>query len=225
MKFLITILLALLCSPSLIEARGGGHDKITDYDYHDYMNETIQSKTFIRYKDGVATDLVWSFDRSIPGEVLRTDIATISGGDDIVRKATSKFTPTTESFGLVQTERFNTDTVPPALIDMRTFSPPVVFLGDSMVPGSAWASAGEMNSTFNGLSGFIDKREVVGVENVSVTAGSFHDCLKVHVLTLIGTNAQADIEMNWICPDIGVVKSVRGRGTALLELVSVTYNE
>jgi hypothetical protein len=224
MKFLIAILLTLLCSPSLIAAPGGGHHKITAYDYHDYMNEDIQSKTFIRYKDSIAYNLVWSFDRSIPGEVLRTEIATDADGM-AVRKSTSKFTPTTESYGLVQNERFNTDIEPPALADTIHISPPVVILTDSMAPGIAWASAGEMNSTFYGVSYFIDKREVVGVENVSVTAGSFHNCLKVHVLSRIGSNYQADFVMDWICPDIGIVKRVGGRGTVLLDLASVTYNE
>ena len=225
MKILIAILVALLCSPAMVAARGGGHDKLTSYDYHDYLDEAIQSKTFIRYKDGIATDLVWSFDRSIPGEVLRTEIATISGGDDILRKATSKFAPTAKSFGLIQNEHFDTSVSPPALYDTRNYDPPVDILTDSMVPGVAWASAGEMNSTHSGVSYFIDKREVVGVENVNVTAGSFHNCLKVHVLTRIGSNYQVDIEMNWICPDIGLVKRVGGRGTVLLDLASVDYNE
>jgi hypothetical protein len=205
-------------------ARGGGHHKITEYDYHDYTNEAIESKTFIRYKEGIAYDLVWSFDRSMPGEVLRTEIRYDPDGN-INWQATSTFIPTDESFGLVQTEAYDVTQSPPVVSETIMFDPPVVILTDSMVPGIAWASGGEMNSTYSGVNYFIDKREVVGVESITVPFGSFDDCLKVHALSRKGPSFQTDFQLNWICPNIGLVKRIGARGTVMFELSNVTYNQ
>lgn len=224
MKLLVALLVALLCSPSLMAARGGGHHRITEYDYHDYTNQAIESKTFIRYKDGVETQLFWSFDRSMPGEVLRTEIRYDPDGQ-IDWQGTSTFVPSDESFGLVQTEAYDVTQPSPVVSDTTAFNPPAVILTDSMVPGIAWASGGELNSSSAGVSYFIDKREVVGVESVTVPAGSFDDCLKVHVLIRKGSSSQTDFQLNWICPDIGLVKRIGARGTVMFELSNVTYNQ
>ena len=214
MKFLIAILVALLCSPAMVTARGGGHDKVTSYDYHDYLDEAIQSKTFIRYRDGIEYDLVWSFDRSVPGEVLRTAIATDANGDIVVYQ-TARFETTSESFNLVESQRFD-----PSATFTAIFDPPVVKLTDSMVPGIAWASAGEHNSTSGGERYFTDSSEVVAIENVSVPAGSFSNCLKIysqHQYGAVGVHSQ----MDWICPDVGLVKRIHNY--VQIELTSVSY--
>ena len=224
MKFLIAILLALLCSPTLIAAPGGGHHRITEYDYHDYINEDIQSKTFIRYEYGVAFDLVWDFDRSIPGEVLRTETLTDADGN-LKWYTTSKFVPTRKSFNLVQTQRFDHLAMSLEPIETTDIYPPIVILTDSMVPGIAWASGSELNSSSAGVSYNTDKREIVGIESVSVTAGKFNDCLKVHILNRSGFSSQTFSRLDWICPNIGVVKRISGSGRALHDLISVTYNE
>ena len=224
MRFLIAILVALLCSPSLIAAPGGGHHKITEYDYHDYLNEDIQSKTFIRYSLGVAANLVWEFDRSIPGEVLIIDRETDLDGN-LIAYGTRKFVPTRKSFNLVQTQRFNPFTTPPELTDTTKIDPPNAVLTDAMVPGFAWASGGELDSTFGGVGYYTDKSEVVGIESVSVTAGKFNDCMKVHVVSRNGFSGQTFSRMDWYCPDVGLVKRISGTGRALYDLTSVTYNE
>ena len=224
MKFIIAILIALLCSPSLIAAPGGGHHKITEYDYHDYINEDIQSKTFVRYNYGVPFNLVWEFDRSIPGEVLRTETLTDADGN-LTRYSTSKYIPRGKSFNQVQYQNFDPYTTPPTLIDTTDIDPPIVVLTDSMISGTAWASGSELNSTYAGVAYNTDKREVVGVESVSVTAGKFSDCLKVHILSRSGFSNQTFSRLDWFCPDIGLVKRISGSGRAMFDLTSVTYNE
>ena len=222
MKFLIAIVLALLCSPSLIEARGGGQDKITAYDYHDYLNPAIQSKSFIHYQDGVAYDLVWTFDRSNPPEVIRIDEATDTISNVVVRYQARTFTPTAESFDLVQLERYDPAAIPPELYDTVDFIPPRVTLTSAMVPGIAWGSAGIQNSTLSGQSYYIDKPEVLAVEDVSVTAGEFENCLKIHSVHQLGGGSSHG-QMDWFCPGMGLVKRIHSR--ELLDLVNVTYNE
>ena len=219
MKFLVPVLVALLCSPSLIAAPGGGHHRITEYDDHDYINENIQSKTFIRYNLGVAAYLAWDFDRSIPGEVLRAETLTDADGN-LIWYRTSKFAPTPESFNLVQTRRDD-----PFVTDTTDIDPPIVILNDSMIPGIAWASGSELDSTFSGVSYNTDKREIVGIESVSVTAGEFDDCLKVHILNRSGFSDQTFSRLDWFCPDVGLVKRISGSGRALFDLTGVTYNE
>jgi len=222
MKFLIAILLAFLCSPSLIEARGGGYDKITAYDYHDYLNPAIQSKTFIHHQDGVVSDLTWTFNRSNPPEVIRIDEVTEANSNVVLRYGTRTFTPTAESFDLVQAESYNPATIPPELDDTVDYTPPLVRLTSAMVPGIAWGSAGILDSTLLGQSYYLDKTEVLAVEDVSVTAGIFENCLKIHSVHQFRAGS-SHAQMDWFCPGMGLVKRIHNR--ELLDLVSVTYNE
>lgn len=73
-------------------------------------------------------------------------------------------------------------------------------------------------STFdcgNGMSGTLT-HTLQGVENVSVEAGSFSNCLKLH-LNVQGAGWSSD-ETQWLCPNVGLVKStwtdVEGQETA-----------
>ena len=222
MKLLIAILVALLCSPSLIAAPGGGHHKITAYDYHDYLNPAIQSKTFAYLWNGVVYDLVWTFDRSTPNEVIRID-EVFDANDDLVRYQTRTFKPTAESFDVVQVESYDTGYDPPVVYDTVDFTPPRVILTSAMVPGIAWGSAGVQNGTSSGQQLFTDKVEVLAVGEVSVSAGAFEDCLKIHGVHHFSGAGSAHGQMDWFCPGMGLVQRIHSR--ELLDLVSVTYNE
>lgn len=91
-----------------------------------------------------------------------------------------------------------------------------------MIPGIAWASAGVIYNSAYGESYYTDKLEVIAVEDVTVTAGSFRDCLKIHSVAQYGNPPHT--RMDWFCPDMGLVKRVHN-GHILLDLVSVSYNE
>jgi hypothetical protein len=221
MKFLIPILVALLCSPSLLAEPGGRPLKVTAYDYHDYTNENIESKTFRRFQDGVYYDFEWSFDRSNPGEVIRTEIVTDDFGN-ITRYTTTTFVPTTESFHVVQQQRFDTSSMPPVLYETLDYSPPIVKLTNAMIPGIAWGEGGHIFSTLSGESFYTDKLEILAVEDVSVTAGDFSDCLKIHSVGQYGNEPYT--RMDWFCPEMGLVKRIHN-GRVLIDLASVTYGE
>ena len=220
MKYIVPIFLLISFSASVIAAQGGGHNKLTEYDYHDYTNSSIQSKTFIRYDYGVASDFVWTFDRSNPGVVLRTEIIT-DANNIITRYSQSKFTPTTESFNLAQVLRYSLSTTPPILIETIDYTPAVDKLTNAMIPGIAWGSTGEINSSSSGVSYYNEKSEVVAVEDVTVPAGTYNSCLKIHRTSQYGASIYT--RMDWFCPDMGLVKRVNN-GRILLELNSVTYN-
>jgi len=220
MKYTVPVFLLISFSASVIAAPGGGHHKLTEYDYHDYTNSSIQSKTFARYDNGVLFNFVWTFDRSIPGEVLRTEIAT-DASNNITRYSQSKFTPTTESFNLAQALRYDLSTTPPVLIDTIDYTPAVDMLTSAMIPGIAWGSGGAINSSISGESYYTEMNEVVAVEDVTVPAGTYNSCLKVHRTSQYGASLYT--RMDWFCPDMGLVKRINN-GRILLELTNVTYN-
>ena len=221
MKYLVPLLLSIFLGVNVMAAPGGGHNKITAYDYHDDLNSSIQSKTFVRYENGVVFDFVWNFDRPNPNEVVRTEIAT-DASDNVTRYTKSIFVPATRSFDLVQTERYDPYVTPPALIETSDYNPPVAVLTNAMVPGIAWGSAGVINSMSSGESYYTMKNEVLAIENVTVPAGAFNSCLKIHSTRQFGGSFSS--RMDWYCPDTGLVKRINN-GRIYLEMASVTYNE
>ena len=104
MKYSIVMLLLISFFGSVSAAPGGGHHKTAIYDYHDFVNSNIQSKTFSRYHAGMVYDEVWSFDRTSPGEVVRTEIATDSFGA-VTRCVVNVFQATPESYNWTQNSR------------------------------------------------------------------------------------------------------------------------
>jgi len=62
--------------------------------------------------------------------------------------------------------------------------------------------------------------EIVGVEDVTVPAGTFSDCLKIYRQRGFSGFTPRIV---WVCPNMGVVKSVNG-GNRLMELTDVTLN-
>jgi hypothetical protein len=220
MKYIISLILLMSFSANGITAPGGGHHKLVEYDYHDYINSNIQSKTFVRYQNGVVYDFVWAFDRSNPAMVVRTEIAT-DASSNITRYTESVFTAAAESFDLLQSRRYDPGTTPPALVDTSDYTPPVAKLTHAMIPGIAWGPAGKINSTYSGESYYSEKSELIAVEDVTVPAGTFNSCLKIHRTSQYGGSLYT--RMDWVCPDLGIVKRINN-GAVLIELASVTYN-
>ncbi len=221
MKFLIPILVALLCSPSLIAAPGGGHHKITELDYADYLNPDIQSKTFIRHQQGIDYDLVWHFDRTNPNYTVRTEIVT-DPDNNIVRYIDISMARTPKTFEWLQVNIYDPGVTPPALTDTWDIDPPVVLLTDAMVPGIAWGSAGRIDRSASAESFYADKSEILAIEDVTVPAGTFKDCLKIHRLREF--TASAYTEVRWYCPNMGIVKRIDG-GDRMIEMTGFTLAE
>jgi len=220
MKYIVPVLLLMSVSSYALAAPGGGHHKLVEYDYHDFLNSSIQSKTFERYENGVEYDFEWTFDRStIPGAVLRTEIAKNDIGE-ITRYTQSIFVPAAESFGLTETRRYDpgNTSVP---TDTTTYTPAVDILTDAMIPGIAWGTTGTIDSSTTGESYYAEKSEVVAVENVTVPYGTFTGCLKIHRTSQY--DASLYTRVDWVCPGMGVVKRIHN-GRVLIKLDGVTYN-
>ncbi len=69
---------------------------------------------------------------------------------------------------------------------------------------------------------YVEKKEVLGLEDVTVPAGTYTDCLKVHRVFAMSTNLISRIE--WICPNMGLVKRIQN-GSRMMELIDVTFTQ
>ena len=219
MKRLIPILVLILCGEFVFAAPGGVYPKGHLYDYHDYVNSNIQSKTFARHQnDGVVYDEVWSYDRPNPGEVVRTDIATDAGGS-IFRCSINNFEATTERFNWIQNNRCDGST-PPIIIDTTDYVPPLQVFTNAMAPGIAWGTAGEAQKSFVPDDYYTDVSEILAVEGVTVPTGTYNDCLKIYRQRGFSKFIS---RIEWVCPNMGLVKSVNSNNR-LMELTDVTFN-
>lgn len=222
MKKLIPLLLSIVFSASVIAAAGGSHHKITEFDYHDYLNSSIQSKTFIRHEQGIDYDLAWYYDRPNPNEVVRTEVTTDTYGN-ITRYVDFTFHRTPQSFDWLQSQAYDPSMTPPTLIETTDYTPPVVTLTSAMVPGIAWGGGGTIDSSSSGENFYTDKSEVLAIEDVTVPAGTFKECLKIYRLREFDVSITVQ-RVEWYCPDMGLVKRIQG-GRRMIEMTGITFNE
>lgn len=223
MKQLIPILILFFLGSFALAAPGGGKPhKVTSYDYHDYLNANIDKKIFVRYQDGGAKYSVeWIFDRtSAPGQVKRDEIKKNSS-NVIVRHAMNVFVPTPDSFDWIEFNLCELLEGPCVAADTDTYLPPIESRTSAMVPGIAWGSAGVIeNPVGTKRTYYTYKHEILAIEDVTVLAGTFTDCLKLHKLRQLGDIPDTRIE--WSCPDMGIVKRIEG-GKATMELEQVIF--
>ena len=88
------------------------------------------------------------------------------------------------------------------------FSPPVTFFPETLQLGEIWETRGETEVDLIGAVTVSSVNEVVAVENVVTSAGTFEDCLKIRMRTrtvaAIGTSRSTTYQ--WLAPDLGPVK-------------------
>ena len=97
----------------------------------------------------------------------------------------------------------------PATID---YSPPETFLPVPIGLGSEWTVTGDAKVLLLGVEINIpttNTAKVVAVEDVTVPAGTFHDCLKIEQeLAASGLLSFSTQSTMWLAPDFGLVKSL-----------------
>lgn len=222
MKQLIPILILFLFG-QLAFAQGGKHHKDTAYNYHDYTNSNIQSKTFNRYQGDPDNPIIekWSFERT-NGQVKRTEVR--SDGGCLINKSQS--TPSASIW--THNNSCTVDSYDPIMVTettVREFDPPATSLTSTMTPGIAWGSGAVMHITEQYVSDYdqyyVEKKEVLGLEDVTVPAGTYTDCLKIHRIFIMGNHIS---RIEWFCPNIGLVKRIHG-GNRMMELTDVEYIE
>lgn len=96
------------------------------------------------------------------------------------------------------------------------YDPPLVIFGAGLSPGEKW----EIGTVTEGDLHMPMQAQVVGRETVTVPAGTFRDCLKIHVTCsrITGTMGSGEdeaaitegksVDTVWVYPGVGVVKEV-----------------
>ena len=153
---------------------------------------------------------------------MRTEIAT-DAYDNIVYYAENVLARTPRTFEWLEQRNYDWNVTPPALTETIDYDPPVVVLHDAMVPGIAWGSAGAINSSSSGENFYTDKSEILAIEDVTVPAGTFNDCLKIHRLREFAVAITIN-RMEWYCPNVGLVKQIQG-GRRMIEMTGFTLAE
>jgi hypothetical protein len=209
----IILLLLLLFSQFSVAGPGKPH-KEECYDYHDYVSSGIQAKAFSAYDGETIYAQLWTFERPNPGTVIRTEVTSTGGVD--TNYVVNEFRATTSAFNWVSNDRYDVAYPPPNQpTRTRVFEPPVPVLTDSMCLGYAWGSAADLNSAPPDPSGYVEKDELLAIESIQVPAGTYQNCLKIH-RSRFGRD-----RMDWICPEMGLVKRVMDSGW-IMQLESVT---
>ena len=96
------------------------------------------------------------------------------------------------------------------------YSPPETFLPVPIELGTEWTVVGEAKVVLFGAEIRIpttNVAKVVAIENVTVPAGTFHDCLKIEQqLSTSGLVTSSQQSAMWLAPDFGLVKSLNSNG-------------
>ena len=88
------------------------------------------------------------------------------------------------------------------------FSPPVIFFPETLQLGEIWETRGETEVNLIGAVTISSVNEVVAVENVVTSAGTFENCLKIRMLTRTAAaiSTSRSTTYQWLAPDLGPVK-------------------
>ncbi len=101
------------------------------------------------------------------------------------------------------------------------YSPPETFLPIPIKKGSAWTVTGEARLGVIPIE-VTNAAKVVEIEDVTVPAGTFHDCLKIEQeLSTSGLVKLSTQSTMWLAPDIGIVKALNS-SDVIFELID--YN-
>lgn len=100
------------------------------------------------------------------------------------------------------------------------YSPPATFLPNPVELGSEWIVDGEATASLFGLAIKIEATNtatVLAIEDVTVPAGTFQDCLKIEQklesqLTPALATLPSTSSIMWLAPDIGLVKATNSDG-------------
>lgn len=88
------------------------------------------------------------------------------------------------------------------------FSPPAVFFPPTLQLGERWETQGETEINIVGAASVSSVNEVVAVEDVVTSAGTFENCLKIRVRTrtTVALGVSRSTSYQWLAPDHGPVK-------------------
>lgn len=203
------------------------------YNYRDYSSSAV-SKVFAvsgsAVNGSVLGNLIYDtevrhYDRSIPGQTSYSRDRKQGGENGVgVNYSVITLDTTGNELLLTKLERFNNAGT--VLKETRTMTPGVTFRTENMEIGKGFGSYSSLNSSKAGDSSVIQSVTLLGLEDVTVPAGSYAACLKI--LRHRNSSRLGGIydRINWFCPNgVGLAKQVTmtsTTATTVTELKTIT---
>jgi len=177
----------------------------TVYDYHNYIAASNLTEKVFALTNHCGDTATWTYNRTSQGSdtrVVRTQVRTNLGVNCIY--LTNTFLVTATTYEWRQNDRY--DTTGSTVQDSYIYDSPIPRMTSNMTRGLPWGEA--TNSTADAEL-IVEKVSLLGVEDITVTAGTFSACLKIHTLrSRMGGGSFSRI--SWHCPDVGEVKRIQG---------------
>jgi hypothetical protein len=197
--------------------QGPPGEGLAEYDFAGYISSNMASKTFTISGTSNFDTEVQTFERPDANTTIRTRERFSQGVLYHHRKHT--FVSSSDDVRLTGIEFYTL--IDPMTVELsmtHTLSPGIVIRQNGMKIGRPWSSGSMLHVVdlypidappppYDDVVG--DTSVLEAVEDVTVPAGTFQNCLKI-VSTRFG-NLRPNMNIKWICPGgIGMVKSYRG---------------
>ena len=180
------------------------------YDYKNFSNQA-SSKTFLLqgYFSTCNEAETWTPTRTIVGDVTHLEVnITRTKGGSVCRNWTFNYELTSDAKKLVS--RDNNDLAGTTL-STDLLSKPFTVAKSSMVEGKSFGGATGLTNAVQypgQISVFANTVTVEGNQEVSVPAGTFTGCLKIHTVRNSGDLGNFN-RYSWHCPGLGEVKRIQ----------------
>ena len=190
---------------STLEATG-----VTTYDYRDYTAApTITTMTYQWHlsSESPCNIEVHQLTRTVI-DANTTDITLrrtrTDGGSTTCQIRDFVYTQTADTFVYRARNDFDIIGTP---VETYTFSEPVIVRTSAMQIGLPIVSTTEVQSTVN--SHMIETNTLLGTEAVTVPAGTYTDCIKIHKRRNTAMPGHDLTSIRWYCAGIGLAKAIK----------------
>jgi len=199
----------------------------TTYDYHDYTAAptiTTRTYTWVRSNPPPCDREIHEITRTVI-DPNTTDVSIRTTRRDAANTTTcmvrvNEYTQTADAN--LRKARFDYDPADgTTLLETYLFTTPITIRTSSMHIGEPIVSTTAVQSTIN--SHLIEINTLLGIEAVTVPAGTFTDCIKTHKRRNTVIPGHDTTMIDWHCAGIGLVKRVQVFTTSVGELVSQSF--
>jgi len=199
---------------------------LVTYNYAGYGPSNMASKTFAVYNDASFDSEIRTFNRPDANTTIMTRDHQLLGATTKYRKTTYS---TASGTAVVTTQMEGYDPTTLALNWTIILTPGIKTRINGMAVAHTWGSATDIVNT-DAATGVVttygtDARTLLGIEDVTVPAGTFTNCLKILVQRAAEGFGGTHQRVQWNCPNgVGMVKRIRmsGSSSRMMELTAYT---
>lgn len=197
------------------------------YDYRDYSNHPSVSQKVLN-RSGITScgsTETWNFQRNPEGNATRV-IATRNRTDDGQPCQVKVFDFLATNTAYLLNSKQNYDALGQVVLSTDTLDEPAPILVSDMIMRTSTGHGTVVESADDfgifGRTSYVEKVTLLGIEAVSVPAGQFPQCLKIHRQRATNTFGLFE-RIEWRCPNVGLAKMIIGNGE-IKELTTVVTN-